>query len=149
MSEIKIRQANKDDIKRIVKLLGQLGYESSAASLSIMLEDSVASQSVIVATKDDYVVGLMSLMFFDYFPTAQKYCRITAIVVDDRVVGRGIGSKLIKYAKLKAMRLSCNVLEVTTSLKRLKTQAYYEKIGFKKASFKYVLQLDKAGTKTS
>ncbi|MCG6508355.1 GNAT family N-acetyltransferase [Vibrio parahaemolyticus] len=84
----------------------------------------------------------MSVIFFNYFPSAEKLCRITSIVVDRASRGTGIGSKLIDYAKSVALAEKCSVLEVTTSLRREKTQTFYESIGFKKTSYKYVQRLE-------
>ena len=143
-----IREAQIDDADSIAKLLLQLGYETKSSDVRHML---LATNDVASTTNDEVyvcvfkgdVVAVMSLIFFNYFPSAQKLCRITAIVVDDSLRGSGIGSHLIHHAKCVASTASCSVLEVTTSLKRLQTQSYYEKIGFKKTSYKYVLKLDK------
>lgn len=44
--------------------------------------------------------------------------------------------------KIQAAKHKYNMLELTTSFARKKTQAYYEKIGFEKTSYKYVQKLD-------
>ena len=82
------------------------------------------------------VIAVMSIIFFDYLPSAQKLCRITSIVVDEKKRGSGVGSKLINHAKSVALSKKCNILEVTTSLQRQQTHEYYESIGFKKTSYK-------------
>ena len=71
------------------------------------------------------------LLYFFYFPLQKSLCRITAIVVDESVRNVGVGKKLINFAATQAQTRSCAQLEVTTSLARNATQAYYESIGFK------------------
>ena len=140
MTTLEIRKAEKDDANRISILLLQLGYETTPSKIADMLSDS-ENGIVYVAVLDNNVVALMSIIYFTYFPSAQKLCRITSIVVDENLRGSGIGSKLIDYAKSTALADRCDVIEVTTSLKREKTQAYYESVGFKKTSYKYVQKL--------
>ena len=53
-----------------------------------------------------------------------------------------MGTQLIDFAKDKASERGCRQLEVTTSMRREQTQAYYESIGFEKTSFRYIQNLD-------
>jgi len=136
MDRVEIKEASSKHSERIQELLKQLGYEASLEQIEKNLVNNV-----LIALEEDEVVGFMSLIFFDYFPTSHKVCRITAIVVDEAFRGKGIGSQLIDFAKEMAVDKGCNALEVTTSLQRASTQAYYESIGFKKTSFRYLQEL--------
>ena len=138
-----IRQAQINDTRSISNLLAQLGYDTAVSKTEMLISKSLnGDNNIYVGLLDGSVVGVISFIYFDYFPSAEKLCRITAIVVDEEVRGSGIGSKLINYVKLKALGEKCNMLEVTTSLRREKTQAYYESIGFQKTSYKYVQRLN-------
>ena len=138
-----IRKAQKEDAKSVSKLLTQLGYDTASLSVEEMLLNlSSKDNGVYVYVLKEKVIAVMSIIFFDYFPSAQKLCRITSIVVDEKIRGSGVGSKLINHAKSVALNRECNILEVTTSLQRQQTQEYYESIGFKKTSYKYIQKLD-------
>ena len=138
-----IRQAQKTDARSISNLLLQLGYDTALSKTEMLISKSLnGDNNIFVGLLNGSVVGVISFIYFDYFPSAEKFCRITAIVVDEEVRGSGVGSKLISHVKLKALAEKCNVLEVTTSLQREKTQAYYESISFQKTSYKYVQRLD-------
>ena len=137
-----IRNAQNADVKAISMLLTQLGYETEPLTVQNMLSLSSKNDEIYVCVLQEKVIAVMSLIFFNYFPSAQKLCRITAIVVDEELRGSGVGSKLIEHAKFMASSVSCSILEVTTSLKRQQTQKYYENIGFEKTSYKYILKLD-------
>lgn len=142
ITNIKIRKAKESDSIFISSLLSQLGYELSISKIEQMISSFSDDMDLIyVATLKEEVLSVMSLIFFNYFPISEKICRITSIVVDDKVRGLGLGSKLIEHAKTIALENACTILEVTTSLKRDKTQAYYKSIGFNKTSYKYVLNL--------
>jgi N-acetylglutamate synthase-like GNAT family acetyltransferase len=78
---------------------------------------------------------LISVIYFDYFPSQEKIYRITSIVVDQNILGAGVGSQLIDFAKCLSKQLRCSKLAVTTSIVRQTTQQYYEKIGYTKNSY--------------
>lgn len=138
-----VRAAQKDDAEIISSLLVQLGYDTEPSKIEVLISMAASgSNKIFVGVLNGKVIAVMSVIFFNYFPSAEKLCRITSIVVDRASRGTGIGSKLIDYAKSVALAEKCSVLEVTTSLRREKTQAFYESIGFKKTSYKYVQRLE-------
>ena len=143
MSETEINRAEPSHASEALKLLSQLGYESTLEGLKRALAQSDRSDEIYIAKIGDKVVGLMSIIFFDYFPSQEKICRITAIVVDQNIRGAGIGSQLIDFAKGLSKRQGCSKLEVTTSLARQATQQYYENIGFTKTSYRYTQEIAK------
>jgi len=137
-----IREAQQSDSSSLSGLLSQLGYDTVPAKIETLLSAAVDSDDrIYVGVLNTQVIAVMSVICFDYFPSAERVCRITSIVVDEEVRGLGVGSKLINYAKTFAVSEKCSVLEVTTSLRREQTQAYYESIGFQKTSYKYVQTL--------
>ncbi len=138
-----IRLAHDHDTARIQTLLLQLGYNTGASTIEARMTPShCGTDEVYVGIQDREVIALMSLIYFDYFPSAEKRCRITAIVVDEEVRNRGIGTALIDFAKERAMTEKCQTLEITTSLVRVQTQSFYERIGFHKTSYQYVQKID-------
>ncbi|MFH4576664.1 GNAT family N-acetyltransferase [Vibrio diabolicus] len=140
---IVVRAAQKDDAEIISSLLVQLGYDTEPSKIEILVSLAASgSDKIFVGVLNGKVIAVMSVIFFNYFPSAEKLCRITSIVVDRASRGTGIGSKLVDYAKSVALAEKCSVLEVTTSLRREKTQTFYESIGFKKTSYKYVQRLE-------
>lgn len=141
MPEFEIVKARKSDSSAISGLLDQLGYETAPSRVERLVSTPTDS-GIYVATVNGGVAAVMSLIFFDYFPSAERFCRITALVVDETVRGKGIGSALIDHAKLIALAESCTALELTTSFPREQTQAFYQHIGFQKTSYKYVLKLE-------
>jgi N-acetylglutamate synthase-like GNAT family acetyltransferase len=138
MHNIYIRKAELSDSQSTRKLLSQLGYEVTLSDLEGSLESNTRDDEIYVAQMASQVIGLMTVIYFDYFPTQKKICRITSIVVDECAQGKGVGTKLIDFAKKLSLSHCCSHLEVTTALARESTQKYYENIGFAKTSFRYV-----------
>ncbi|WP_232849818.1 GNAT family N-acetyltransferase [Bowmanella yangjiangensis] len=122
-------------------LLQQLGYQCEVAEIISAIDTPDANSDLFVAINHGEVVGFMSLIYFFYFPLQKRNCRITALVVDEHARSTGVGKKLINHALGQAKKLSCAQLEVTTSLAREATQAYYERVGFIKSSFRYYLDV--------
>ncbi|MCG9965077.1 MAG: GNAT family N-acetyltransferase [Shewanella sp.] len=142
MDAIQIRPAQLTDLNPIASLLLQLGYSATEAQLQQYLNNPNRTDEIYLAESNGVVVGLISLIFFDYFPSQQQICRITALVVTEASRGLGVGTQLIDFAKDRASKRGCCQLEVTTSMRRDKTQAYYESIGFEKTSFRYIQAIE-------
>lgn len=136
---LEITKADIAHVERIQALLVQLGYNASIAEVKSGLNSQDPHSDLYVATLEGRVIAFMSLIYFYYFPIQKQNCRITAIVVDEEVRKTGVGRQLIQFAQVKARQHACAQLEVTTSLERKATQAYYEHNGFIKASFRYYL----------
>ena len=138
MNKTTIQKATPCHANEVLRLLDQLGYESTEADLIALLDQKQRGDEIYIAQTNGKVAGLMSVIYFDYFPSQEKICRITAIVVDSDARGSGVGSQLIDFAKHLSEKNLCSKLEVTTSLAREATQQYYENIGFTKTSYRYV-----------
>ncbi len=139
---IEICKAEPTNALCIQRLLLQLGYDSNELELKSALSQQDQHSEVFIAKSGAQVIALMSLIYFYYFPLQKPLCRITAIVVDENIRNNGVGKMLIDFALSQAKENACAQLEVTTSLARKATQAYYERIGFKKASYRYYLEID-------
>ena len=138
---LEITKADIAHAERIQALLVQLGYNASIAEVKSSLDSQDPHSDLYVATLEGRVIAFMSLIYFYYFPIQKQNCRITAIVVDEEVRKTGVGRQLIQFAQVKARQHACAQLEVTTSLERKATQAYYEHNGFIKTSFRYYMNL--------
>lgn len=142
MNQSNIKKAQETDVPRIKVLLFQLGYELSLSKIKAMVSKSGTSdEDIFVAIQDEEVIAVMSLIYFNYFHSGEKLCRITAIVVDESKRGSGIGTSLIDYAKMRAQAKKCHILELTTGALREKTITFYENIGFQKTALKYEQKL--------
>jgi len=142
MNKFDIRQARKIDASRIRVLLIQLGYKTSISKIEVMISKTVKSDDdIYVAIQDEEVVAVISLMYFTFFYSAEKLCRITTIVVDENKRGSGIGTALVGFAKTQAQAKNCKIIELTTDMLRKETDTFYNDNGFRKTSFKYEQEL--------
>lgn len=140
--QLYIRPAMLADTPALTRLLAQLGYDTEPGRIETMiyLADS-DSELITVAEINDQLVAVISLIFFDYFPAAARYARITAMVVDELHRSKGIGSELLEYARIKAAERDCACIEVTSSVSRKGTHDFYVNAGFHHDSYKFVLPI--------
>lgn len=133
-----IRPARPDDAPGVQDLLAQLGYALSVQAVEKRLTVLAArgSDPVLLALRDDRPVGLVAVHWTIMLHLSAPSARITALVVDHRGRGHGIGRALIDAAADLARTAGCEILELTTGLQRLDAQAFYKAVGFTASSLK-------------
>ena len=72
----------------------------------------------------------MSFHVLDLLYGSGRLGRITAIVVTETMRGKGIGKLLVEKAEALAQEAKCNVIELTTNVKRVEAHKFYESLGF-------------------
>ncbi|KDM91306.1 GNAT family N-acetyltransferase [Photobacterium galatheae] len=138
--QLHIRPAKSSDGQGISQLLAQLGYtvDPKRVEQMVYVADS-DSEEIAVAEMNDQPVGVISVVYFDYFPTAERYARVTALVVESDYRNQGIGSELLAYARQSAIEQGCACLEVTSAESREGVGQFYQNAGFQRTSFKYIM----------
>jgi GNAT superfamily N-acetyltransferase len=127
-----IRDARPGDHTTIVRLLRQLGYESTPAQVHerLLALSSSPADRVLVAELHGEVVGSISLHALPLFHVGGNLGRITSMVVDERYRSQRIGAALIAAAECWFASVGCVKLEVTSSDRRLDAHRFYERHGF-------------------
>jgi len=138
LSMMEIRPARGEDAAAVDLLLTQLGYELPADTLLNRLSKlgNGDTDRVLVAEDAGRIVGLMALHWTVMLHAALPVARITTLVVDDAVRGKGVGRRLVNTAADLARQAGCGVLELTTGLQRTDAQAFYQAIGFTASSMR-------------
>lgn len=127
-----IRAARDVDASAIARLLAQLGYPTSVASIPSRLAQLQAeSAAVLVAVSEDHgVVGLASAVSFAAIHTDTPVAYITALVTDERVRGQGIGRTMVASLEQWARERGCPHLSVTSGEQRHDAHSFYSQCGF-------------------
>lgn len=131
-TQISLRLATNADLPALTKLTAELGYPEPEEAIRHRFE-TVSSQpdhTIIVAEIEGEVVGLMSFHVLDLLYGSGRLGRITAIVVTETMRGKGIGKLLVEKAEALAQEAKCNVIELTTNVKRVEAHKFYESLGF-------------------
>jgi GNAT superfamily N-acetyltransferase len=124
---MRIRPARTADA--IGELLGQLGYpqDSPAVRIQTWLDDPACA---VYVADDGEVQGVIAVQLCRFFERDGVWARITALVVSDRVRGRGVGSQLIAAAESFAADHGCVRMEVTSADRRDDAHKFYRGRGY-------------------
>ena len=129
---IKVRDAREEDAPEIARLLGQLGYPSTAAQVSERLAYWFGDpySRVLVAVSGDGLAGSMSLHAIPHLERTGRMARIESLVVDAGVRDGGVGRLLVAAGEDLARRWDCRTMEVTSSRRRDDAHAFYGRLGY-------------------
>ncbi|MFL9927223.1 GNAT family N-acetyltransferase [Herbaspirillum lusitanum] len=131
---IHTRQAVPADHAEIAGLLCQLGYKIDAAQVLAKLNAMQGSSAdlVLLASKEDKIIGCISLHVLAMFHRTGSLGRITSLVADREHRGQGIGKALMAAAHQWFIDNECVKLEVTSADQRLDAHRFYESLGFER-----------------
>ena len=137
------RNATEHDAAAVAALLGELGYPTSETDARARIREALADPAacVLVAEKDAKVVGLLAGCIGAYFPNGSRLLRITALVAAAPQRGTGVGRTLVERAIEWAASRGCAGLELTTGEQRADAHTFYERLGFKRTSLRYLRKL--------
>lgn len=134
-TKIKIRRVTMADARALVPLVNQLGYPTTEENLIARIAHYQHSQNDLawIAVQDDEIVGCIALHLYDLFHSTERYARIVSLIVRDTHRRNGIGKRLLHKAERYAFSRHCSMLELSSSLKRIKlgTHHFYEAQGYK------------------
>ena len=127
-----IRQAAAADAQTLAKLLGQLGYEASAAAIPSRIDAIEKGGGIVLVAIDDAntVVGAASGATLPTLHADQPTAYITALVTTEGSRRRGIGRQLVAAVESWALDTGCRRLSVTSAEHRTDAHAFYVACGF-------------------
>mgnify|MGYP005813194341 CR=1 FL=1 len=139
---MKIREAVAADATTIAGLLEQLGHPLSTDEVLKKIElFSSDGFRLLVCEIEKGVAGFISLHWFDKFHSIGKTGRITALCVDEKFRGIGIGRSLVIAGENLLTTKGCREIEVTTNMRRQLTPDFYRKNGYTEQSRHFIKSL--------
>ena len=131
MTGIVIREPAAGDEADIAALMTELGYPSTASEIPARLAAlSDGSSSVWVAELEGRVVGVASGRLFAAINQNAPVAWLTALVVAERVRGRGVGTKLVGVAEEWARTAGASRVALTSALHRTEAHEFYHRLGY-------------------
>ena len=131
---MKIREARIDDDAEAARLLGELGYPSTADEVRGRISRAITSKStgVLLAERNKKVVGLAAFHYISYFAVMGAFCRVTALVVGESERRTGVANALMAAVESAAARSGCDLIEITSGKRSERAAAHhgYEKLGY-------------------
>ena len=98
--------------------------------------------SLYVAKIDNAIIGTFELLIMDNLAHKGKPSAIMEdVIVDMNYRSQGIGKKMVEFAMEISRKNGCYKLSLSSNLKRERAHKFYEKLGFIKHGFSYVVVL--------
>ena len=136
-----IRAAASFDVHEMTRLFGQLGYEIPVDVLGRRLEAFERAGETALVAEDDTAPGrLLAVATLHATPVLHRagpVGRVSALVVDADVRGRGVGRAMMAAAEQWAVERGCILMEVTSNQRRVDAHKFYEGLGYTRTSFRF------------
>lgn len=132
----RVREARRDDVVTIARLLAQLGYPASDELIDRRLQQQLDHDDacLLVAEGDDaQLLGFISLHFIAQLALEGDFCRISYLCVDSTARSRGIGELLVQAAEQRARGRGCDRIELHCDVRREAAHRFYERLGYEDA----------------
>ena len=137
-----VRGAAPADAEAIAAMIAELGYAVTAEQVAARLGTiEEAGQEVLVAEIDGRVVGCLSTSTMIVLHRPAPVGRISMMVVDERYRSRGIGAQMVSAAEELLGRKGCQLVEVTSNLRRVDAHRFWERIGYERTSARFAKQV--------
>jgi len=138
VSDVCIRNATVDDAAAIAALIGQLGYDATRAEVEERLRRIEASgHAVLVAEAEAEVIGCLSTSTMHVLHRPAPVGRISMMVVDERYRGQRIGARMVKAAERLLSANGCQLVEITSNLRRVDAHRFWERLGYERTSARF------------
>jgi GNAT superfamily N-acetyltransferase len=144
-----IRFAQASDVREMARLFGQLGYDIPVDTLARRLEGFHQAGDTALVAEDDAtpgrLLGTATLHVTPVLHRAGPVGRVSALVVDADVRGRGVGRAMMAAAEHWAAERGCILMEVTSNQRRVDAHRFYEGLGYERTSFRFARAPRRAG----
>ena len=140
---MRLRLAQARDAPALSRLLEQLGYHTTPAGVArrlTRLESDPAARALVAEVAGE-VAGLATLRVEHLIEHEQPFCRLTALVVDERRRGTGIGAALTAAVEEEARRRDCAGVVLTSADRRTDAHAFYRRLGYHDTGRRFVKSL--------
>ena len=145
-----IRRAMARDAPELARLLTSLGHPTTSATIEAHWREwqSAGNVALVAERPDGTLSGVATLHHMLVLHRPRPVGRITALVVDAPVRGRGIGRALVAAAEEMLTSIGCGLLEITSNVRRADAHAFYEHLGYERTSFRFAKMLTRAEGKS-
>jgi len=146
--EITIKEAGKKDLPDILKLYADsdidngkiLSIEGAEAIFNKM--KTYPNYKIYIAVGQDKILGTFSLSIMDNIAHLGKSSGLVeSVVVEEKIRSKGIGKKMMEYALNICRKNNCYKMCLSSNLIRTKAHDFYEKLGFKKHGYSFLIEI--------
>lgn len=139
--DISIREAKREDLEQIIKLLSEDILGSKREVYGIPLDncyinafDNITNDKnsiLLVACLGEKIIGNLQITFIQYLShRGSKRAMIENVRVSEKYRCQGIGTELMYYAIDIAKKQGCAVIQLMSDKKRTDAHRFYKRLGF-------------------
>jgi ribosomal protein S18 acetylase RimI-like enzyme len=141
--DLTIRAPEAGDMEALADLMTQLGYETRTSEMQMRMETILANKNyaTFVAVSEGKVCGMIGTYTCYTYEHNNPSARILALIVADKMRGRGVGQALIAAAEKDLAQKNIRRVAVNTRFERTRAHEFYEKLGYTKNGFRLVKEL--------
>jgi GNAT superfamily N-acetyltransferase len=141
-SSIVLRDAVPADASAIAALVTQLGYTTAAAVMEPRLRRvlSLSHHRIIVAESSGSVIGVAGACV-DHGVELDTYGRITALAVDEKWRGNGVGRLLVEHVEHWCRERGADRITLTSGHHRPESHKFYEALGYQATGVRFIKRL--------
>lgn len=132
-----LREARPDDAGAISVLIAQLGFDAGAERLSERIVQFTSRNESVLIVETKRIVGCVTWHIMQVIHRETAVGRITMLVVDKSVRGRGLGALLVAEVENRVIAQGCGLIEVTSNDRLVGAHAFYENLGYEKTSVRF------------
>jgi len=144
---IVIRKATEADLPDVIRLQHQLDdaepriSEENAARIFARM-NTYPDCGIFVAEAAGTIAGAFTLLVMDKLGHNGKPAGIVEdVVVDQERRGQGIGGEMMRFAMDYCRGRGCYKLALSSNAKRTDAHAFYERLGFRRHGFSFLVEL--------
>src|SRR5204862_8271850 len=118
--DVTVRAVEAADMEALADLITQLGYETRTSEMQMRMETILANKNyaTFVAVSKGKVCGMIGTYTCYTYEHNSPSARILALVVSDKMRGRGIGQALIAAAEKDLAQKNIRRVAVNTRFER-------------------------------
>ena len=141
--DVTVRAPEAGDMDALADLMTQLGYETRTSEMEMRMETILANKNyaTFVAVSKGKVCGMIGTLTGYTYEHNNPSAKILALVVSDKMRGRGVGEALIAAAEKDLAQRNIRRVAVNARFERTRAHKFYEKLGYTKNGFRLVKEL--------
>lgn len=139
-----VRPAHEGDIAALARLMGELGYPTTAEQMAARMSVIAARSDIatFVAELDGAVAGMIGVSVSPSLYRTDMAGAITALVVMPEARGHGIAPALIEAGERWLRDHGCEKVSVQPSNSRTGAHRFYERLGYQHTGLRFTKALD-------
>ncbi len=141
--DLMVRPVEATDMEALADLMTQLGYETRTSEMEMRMETILANKNyaTFVAVSGGKVCGMIGTFTCYTYEHNSPSARILALIVSEKMRGRGVGQALIEAAEKDLAQKNIRRVAVNARFERTRAHKFYEKLGYAKNGFRLVKEL--------